>query len=47
VNFNRLVKKHGSLKQKFQELENILSHLEKENDDSKIDLDKYKLISKN
>jgi len=47
VNFNRLVKKHGSLKQKFQELENILSHLEKENDDSKKDLDKYKLISKN
>ena len=47
VNFNHLVKRHGSLKQKFQELENILSHLEKENDDSKIDLDKYKLISKN
>ena len=47
VNFNYLVKKHGSLKQKFQELENILSHLEKENDDLRKDVNKYNLISKN
>jgi len=47
VNFNHLVKKHGSLNQKFQELENTVSHLEKENDDLRKDLNKYKLTSKN
>jgi len=47
VNFNHLMKKHGSLKQKFQELENILSHMKKENNNLKKDLDKCTLIPKN